>query len=144
MTTHAPLIDAATDFGARVAARLQRDNVIWLTTTAADGTPQPNPVWFLWNGTEFLIFSKPGQAKVRNLTRQPRVSLNLNSTFDGGDFAIFVGDAHIAAQPATPGEIADYTEKYTGGLASLNFTAEQFFGEYNTLIRITPDKLRGY
>lgn len=143
MTTHAPLIDAATDFGSRVAARLQSEQVIWLTTVAADGTPQPNPVWFDWDGSEFLLFSKPGQAKVNNIVRHPRVSLNFNSTPDGGDFAIFTGDASIGT-PATAVEIAAYAEKYIGGLASIKMTAEQFFAEYSVPVRITPGKLRGF
>src|SRR6478609_6474665 len=37
-----------TEFGARVRQRLQDETLIWFTTTSADGTPQPNPVWFLW------------------------------------------------------------------------------------------------
>jgi hypothetical protein len=38
----------------RVAQRLREDAVIWLTTVAANGTPQPNPVWFLWDGHSVL------------------------------------------------------------------------------------------
>src|SRR4029453_7250355 len=55
-------IHLSTDFGARVAKRLEEEGIVWLTTTSADGTPQPNPVWFLWNGDNVLIFSEPNQA----------------------------------------------------------------------------------
>ena len=50
----AVLPDPATPFGACVAQRLREDAVIWLTTVAANGTPQPNPVWFLWDGHSVL------------------------------------------------------------------------------------------
>lgn len=43
-------IDATTDFGRRVRERLTEESVAWLTTVGRDGTPQPNPVWFLWDG----------------------------------------------------------------------------------------------
>ena len=32
-------------FGDRVRRRLRDAELIWFTTTSADGTPQPNPVW---------------------------------------------------------------------------------------------------
>src|SRR3954451_7916261 len=51
------LPDPATPFGERVAQRLREEVVIWLTTTGADGTPQPAPVWFLWEGETFLIYT---------------------------------------------------------------------------------------
>ena len=43
-------IDTATPFGERAQRRLRDDKLAWLTTTSADGTPQPVPVWFLWDG----------------------------------------------------------------------------------------------
>jgi hypothetical protein len=38
-----------TRFGARVARRLHEDMTAWLTLTDQAGTPQPAPVWFLWD-----------------------------------------------------------------------------------------------
>ena len=55
----AVLPDPATPFGARVAQRLREDAVIWLTSVAADGTPQPNPVWFLWDSHTVLVYNQP-------------------------------------------------------------------------------------
>ena len=42
------LPDTTTPFGRQVARRLQEEPIGWLTTVGADGTPQPNPVWFFW------------------------------------------------------------------------------------------------
>jgi len=53
------MIDLSTDFGARVARRLDDEIMIWLTTVRADGTPQPSPVWFLWIDQSILIYSQP-------------------------------------------------------------------------------------
>ena len=52
--------------------------------------PQVSLVWFLWDGGEFLIYSEPGKAKLRNMSNNPVVSLNLNSIGDGG-VAVFTG-----------------------------------------------------
>ena len=56
-------IDNSTEFGARIERQLNDELVIWLTTVGKSGTPQPNPVWFSWNGAEILVFSQPGKAK---------------------------------------------------------------------------------
>ncbi len=65
------LPDPTTEFGARVAARLRDERIIWLTTTGADGTPQPNPVWFLWDGASFLIYSLPDAARLEPHQTEP-------------------------------------------------------------------------
>jgi len=73
------LVDVGTEFGARVTRRLREDGIAWLITVSADGTPQPNPVWFIWNGESALIYSVPRQAKVKNIERNPKVALHLDS-----------------------------------------------------------------
>lgn len=137
------LIDATTDFGRKVLGRLADEQVVWLTTVGSSGTPQPNPVWFRWHDGEFLVFSKP-DAKVRNIQRNSRVSLNLNSTAAGGDVVVFTGTARIADERPAEDEVADYTAKYTEGLRSISLTAEQFYAEYSVPLRIIPDRLRGF
>ncbi|WP_040774256.1 TIGR03667 family PPOX class F420-dependent oxidoreductase [Nocardia pneumoniae] len=140
----APVVDTATEFGAKVAERLNRESILWLTTVGPTGTPQPNPVWFQWRDGEFLIFSKPGQPKIRNILRNPRVALNLNSTATGGDVVVLTGAARVDEQRPGADEIAAFTAKYTDGLRSINMTDEQFYAEYSVVLRVTPDRLRGF
>lgn len=66
------MIDLSTQFGQRVAKRLEEESIIWLITVSQDGFPQPRPVWFWWNGESFLIFSRPEGAKLRHIQRNPR------------------------------------------------------------------------
>jgi PPOX class probable F420-dependent enzyme len=54
--------------------RLAREVVIWLTTVRSDGQPQTSPVWFVWDGQSFLIYSIPRSQKVPNIRGNPRVS----------------------------------------------------------------------
>ena len=70
------MIDKTTEFGQRVTRRLGEERIIWLTTTGRTGTPAPRPVWFLWDGESFLIYSRPGAAKLRHILARPGVSLN--------------------------------------------------------------------
>src|SRR5947209_16378723 len=62
---------------AHVDQRLREEPIIWFTTVRADGRPHTVPVWFLWDGETFLIFSQPGNLKIRNLQRNPHITLAL-------------------------------------------------------------------
>ena len=74
------LIDTATDSGRRVAQRLENERLVWLTTVAPDGTRQPSPVWFLWDGGSVLIYSQPNRPKLRHIQRNPNVASNFDIT----------------------------------------------------------------
>ena len=137
-------IDTSTDFGARISKQLDAELVLWLTTVGKSGTPAPNPVWFLWNGTDILVFSQRDKAKVHNVVANPRVSLNFNATHTGGDVGIITGTAVIDDAHASAEDLDSYNTKYADGLVGVGLTAEQFHQEYPILIRITPDKLRGF
>jgi PPOX class probable F420-dependent enzyme len=129
------------DMTPRVAKRLAKEQVIWLTTTKADGTPLPNPVWFLWDGSHFLIFTEPESVKMRNMVRNPRIALNLNSDFDGDEVAIFQAVAEVAGAPLTDEERHAYLSKYEEGMKSIGITPEVLLSTYR-LVRLRPLKFR--
>jgi PPOX class probable F420-dependent enzyme len=81
------MLDLTTEFGRRVERRLREEQIIWLTTTGPDQTPQPRPVWFLWTSDSFLI-SQP-DAHSCDIARNPRVALNLNTDGEGGGVVVF-------------------------------------------------------
>ncbi|MEV0356889.1 TIGR03667 family PPOX class F420-dependent oxidoreductase [Nocardia sp. NPDC050697] len=138
------VVDTDTEFGARVAERLESEQIVWLTTVGPSGTPQPNPVWFLWSDGTVLIFSKPDQAKVRNIRRNPRIALHLNSTATGGDVVVLTGTAHIEEVTPSDAETRALLAKYREGLASLDISGSEFSETYSAAIRIVPDRLRGF
>ncbi|MEN0134277.1 MAG: TIGR03667 family PPOX class F420-dependent oxidoreductase [Rhodococcus sp. (in: high G+C Gram-positive bacteria)] len=135
---------AASAITESVAERLARETVVWLTTVGRTGTPVPTPVWFDWSGTEFLIFSRPATAKLANIERNPQVALNFNSSAHGGDVSVFTGRARVDPDGPSAAEWAAYVEKYRGDMAGLDYTPERFRQDYATLIRVTPDRLRGW
>ena len=140
------MIDQSGEFGKRAARRLREESVIWLTTVDARGTPQPRPVWFLWNEKEnsYLIFSQPSGAKVRHIQANPHVSLNLNSDEGGDDFVVVIGEAKILSGEIPPSKVEAYVKKYGEGMKSIGLTEEQFRDSYRTAIRVTPAKVRGF
>jgi PPOX class probable F420-dependent enzyme len=136
-------IDTSTEFGARVARHLEEDLIVWLTTVDPDLTPQPSPVWFLWEGETALIYSQPNTPKLGNIADRPRASLNFNCTDTGTDVVILTGEAWIedGAPPATG--VPAYIEKYSAQIAVIGMTPESFAQSYSVAVRVRPTALRG-
>ncbi len=129
--------------GKKLAERLRNEMVIWLTTVRADGTPVPTPVWFLWEGESFRIYTQPGSAKLRNLAANPKGSLNVNSDEWGGKVAVFTGEFSIEdGHPAI--DNAAYLEKYREGIQDIQMTPETFSKSYSVALRFRIDKVRAF
>jgi PPOX class probable F420-dependent enzyme len=137
------MIDLNTPFGKHTAIRLVEEEIIWLTTTDKQGSPQPRPVWFLWNGETILIFSQPNAYKVSHIENRSRVALNFNTDDSGEKVTVFLGDAQIDRTPIPEGEMSDYLKKYHQGLIQINMTEDEFKDSYSLAIRITLRALRG-
>jgi PPOX class probable F420-dependent enzyme len=137
-------IDTETPFGQRAQRRLREDRIAWLITTSQDGTPQPVPVWFLWDGREsFLLYSKPGTAKLRNIAERPRASLHLDSDGKGSDIVVVLGDAVLTNDPPAH-QVPAYVEKYADFIARNTWTPESFAADYSVAMRIEATGLRGW
>jgi PPOX class probable F420-dependent enzyme len=141
MSTALP--DASTPFGQRVSRRLRDDLIAWLTTVDADGTPQPNPVWFLWDGATFLVYNLREAKRLAHLRANPRVCLHLNSTATGGDLVVVTGEARMTSGEPPADQVPEYVEKYRERIAQSFGTPEEFARRYPVTLRITPTKMRG-
>jgi len=145
MTAVKTFIDASTPSG-RYAGRLRRrERIVWLTTVAADGTPQPNAVWFIWEGDTALMYSIPNQAKLKNIARNPNVALNLDSKKHGDGIVILTGTAAVDTRALPLNKNRPYMAKYRTEIARLKLgTPAKMASEYSVAVRITPKKLRGF
>ncbi|HWF80255.1 MAG TPA: nitroreductase/quinone reductase family protein, partial [Streptosporangiaceae bacterium] len=76
-------------------ARLEKEPIAWLTTVNPAGQPQSSPIWFLWDGEEFLIFGSKSGPKTPNIKANPHVSIHLEGNHKGGDIVTFEGTARI-------------------------------------------------
>ncbi|MGC8509799.1 MAG: pyridoxamine 5'-phosphate oxidase family protein [Acidimicrobiales bacterium] len=117
-----------------VAARLAAAPRYWLHTTNRDGSPHPSPVWGVVHADDFYWFTSRSTRKARNLERDPRMSVHLESAHHvvivHGD-VVDLGDPRrqravleaLDAKYAAPGE-----EEY---LPSHN-------DQYDVLFRVVP------
>ncbi len=62
----------------------------WIATTREDGSPHAAPVWGLWLDGAVVFGTAPDSRKAKNLARDPRVSVNLES---GDEVVILEGRA---------------------------------------------------
>jgi len=139
------VIDLTTEFGQKVKRHLDQEYFIWFTTVGEDLTPQPRPVWFIWDQDAILIFSKPGAPKVTQVKGHPKVALHFNTDDKADeDVIVFLGAAQIDPGAPPAHEIPAYLEKYKGGMEELGISPAEFGREYSLAIRVEPTKVRGW
>jgi PPOX class probable F420-dependent enzyme len=70
---------------------LEGKNLLYIGTINRDGTPQVTPVWVDTDGTHVLVNTAMGRVKQKNVTRDPRVTLAVNTPNDFYDVALIHG-----------------------------------------------------
>lgn len=140
------MIDLSTKFGRFAKKHLKSEYFVWLTTVDSTGTPQPRPVWFIWENESVLLFSQANAHKVRHILNNPNVALHFNTEDEKGEkrLIIFTGKAAIDKECPPANRHRAYMRKYKGGIVELNMTPEQFSRDYSVAIRIAPHALRGW
>lgn len=135
------MTDSTIDIPGEARRRLDSEQVVWLTTIADSGRPAPNPVWFVQDGDDIVVFSSPTSHRVRNVSRRPQVALNFNSDSRGGDVVVISGTA-TATPNVAPSSLAPYLAKYEAAVVDeLQTTVEAIDAVYNTEIRIRPTSI---
>jgi PPOX class probable F420-dependent enzyme len=138
------VIDWDDQFGTRAAHRLREEIVVWLTTVTPAGAPLPRPVWFVWDGDEsVLVYSQPG-ARVRNIERNPRVTLNFDGDGRGGDIVVFSGGAMIDGDAPPADRNAEYLARYDEHIDRIGMTPATFARHYEVAVRIRLTHLSGF
>ena len=137
------MLDLTQPGHAHVDQRLRSDIMIWLNTVRPDGRPHSAAVWFLWDGSQFLIFSQPNTQKIRNLQHNPNVVLALDNTKNGSDVIVIEGKAELLKQGDVNTTLPAYAEKYLSELKDMGWTPESMAADYSQPIRVTPTKFVG-
>lgn len=139
------LPDPHSDFGARVRARLRDAKVLWLTTTSSDGTPQPNPVWFLWDGAgSMLVYNDVNAKRLEHVAVRPRLSAHFDGDGAGGDIIVFSAVAEQALDAPSPQFHEEYLAKYAADIDRMGSDPEKFAERYSVPLRIVITKVRGF
>jgi PPOX class probable F420-dependent enzyme len=140
----AVLPDAASSFGERVRRRLREERVIWLTTVGADGTPQPNPVWFLWGDESFLVYNRPDARRLQHVRSRPHVSLHFDGNRQGGDIVVFTGRAQVLEGRPPPDQVPEYVAKYRDAMLRVSGDLDAFAAQYPVPLLVRVRRVRGF
>jgi PPOX class probable F420-dependent enzyme len=137
------LIDESTEFGARVARRLRDETVVWLTTVTPSGAPLPRPVGFLWDGgANVFVYSQPG-TRIRNIQRNPKVTLNFDGDGHGGDIVVLSGTAEVDESRPSAAENTAWFAKYAAEWERSGITPEAFAQRFSVPVRIRINAANG-
>lgn len=132
-------------FGDRVRQHLEMDKVAWLTTVGSSGTPQPNPVWFLWEQpATVLVYNRPDAKRLGHIERNTHVSLNFAGNGRGGDIVVITGIARVASGREAPNENAAYLAKYRADAIRVSGDPEAFAQAYSVPLEIEIRRVRGH
>jgi len=138
------MIDESTEFGARVARHLREETIVWLTTVTPSGAPLPRPVGFLWDGGDnVFVYSQPG-ARIRNVSRNPKVTLNFRGDASGGDVVILSGRAQVDESRPAAAQDAAWVAKYAPEWERAGMTAESFSERFSVPVHIRIIAVRGF
>ena len=85
-----------------------------LAYTWLDGTPRVVPIWFHWNGDQFVLGSPPKAPKVVALAADPRVSLTIDDNAWPYKVLLVRGRAEVAMVDGVSREYELSATRYFG------------------------------
>lgn len=114
-------------------------NFAHVATINKDGSPQVSPVWVDFDGTHVVVNSEQKRLKIRNLKRDPRVSLSVQDA------------ANAYSYIEIRGRVAEITEK--GAFEGIDKLAKKYMdldkypynqpSDVRVVIKIVPEHITG-
>jgi hypothetical protein len=93
-----------------------------LASVRSDGRPHVVPLWFVWDGTAFVMYSKPHAVKVQNL-RRDRTPCSPSGSRGSLDGSAALGEVRAEIDQAV-GLLTPFADKYVELMASLGIPAD--------------------
>jgi PPOX class probable F420-dependent enzyme len=106
-------------------------------TTRADGSPHAVPVWYAFVEGRFYVFTPTTSLKIRNIKRNPRLTLSIASHDQPYRYVVANGVAEIIAEGVTERAVSIAT-RYEGPEGGVKYVANLLVNWELTLIAMTP------
>lgn len=128
-----------------IDARLAATALARLGSYREDGMIHLTPIWFVWDGARFRLTLGAGRVHLKNLARDPRVTIlvdqdpRLEHGLAAGAWAIMCrGTAELSQDPELIREVTHAVlEHALGGEDAQRYT-EPIMAEGRTIVTITP------
>jgi len=118
---------------------LDGKNFAYLGTINPDGSPQVTPVWVEYDGTHVIVNSEAKRAKIRNVKRDPRVSVSIADAANPYQYI------------EIRGKVVEVTDQ--GGFEGIDRLAKKYIGQdkypwnkpgdVRVVVKIAPEKISG-
>jgi Pyridoxamine 5'-phosphate oxidase len=79
-----------------------------------DGTPRVIPIWFHYNGREFILGTPPKAPKLKALAKNPKVALTIDDNAFPHKVLLIRGTARLQPVDGVVPEYASAAERYFG------------------------------
>lgn len=114
---------------------------ITVATIQPDGAPQVSPVWVKRDGDDLLFSTTAERVKIRNLKRDPRISVVVINPAAPYSYAQVHGTASITTEGGLE-LIDELSMKYTGKDYD-TFSGGRRGDGTRVVVRVTPEKVSG-
>jgi predicted pyridoxine 5'-phosphate oxidase superfamily flavin-nucleotide-binding protein len=100
-----------------------------------DGTPRVVPIWFHWNGAEFVLGTPAKAPKLKALAKNPKVALTIDDNNFPHKVLLVRGTAHLQSMKGVVPEYAAAAERYFGTEQGQAWV-KQLAGMVESMVRI--------
>jgi PPOX class probable F420-dependent enzyme len=125
------------DLPDRFVELLRGANPCFITTLMPDGSPQTTETWVDTDGEHIVINTVQTHQKMRNIERDPRVSLAVCDAVDPSRYFAVRGNVTSIATQGGAEPIELLAQRYTG-------THYQWYGgrdQVRVIVKVTADKI---
>ncbi len=119
---------------------LERPEFAVLSTAEPDGSAHLSVMWVARDGDDLLMATKAGRRKVRNIRRDPRVTVLLHDRVRPARYAEIRGTARITDEDAYA-LVDELARRYTGAAHVVAGPARE---AGRVVLRITPSRIRHF
>ncbi len=128
------------DIPAEFRDLLEKRGFAHLATQRGDGSAHVSPVWVDWDGTHVRFDSARGRAKVKQIARDPRVTLEISDPDDPYRYLEVRGRVVETTEQGADAHIDALAKKYLG---KDRYPFRQP-GEMRVLFKVRPEHVRGH
>jgi PPOX class probable F420-dependent enzyme len=124
----------------RLAKFLRPARIAVLATVGSDGTPQVTPVWYGYEDGRLTVAANENSAKVRNLRRDPRLSVCVYEGERGAEYAALYGRADLAHGDGVWPQVRSIVERYESP-ENVDEYMRELMAERFAIITLAPERV---
>lgn len=121
---------------------LDGPNLMRLAYVGSEGQPHVVPIWFGYDGNEFIVVTGPKADKVRHLAQRPKVSFTIDTPTAPYKVLMVEGTAALEHVEGMAPEYAGIVARFLGPMADAYVGRMRERVKRQVRIRITPASWR--